>query len=140
MHSMAAYRRVSTARRGFPAPMFCAPSADTVDSMEDGTRNRKLMIFSTMPTAAESFRPRLLAMMVMMMNATWISPSCRATGTPIFSMLPITCLSGRKSAFFRERPVPRRIITRDTPTLTAWARVVPSAAPAGPMFSAPMKT
>ena len=50
--------------------MFWAPSADTVDSMDDGTRKRKLMIFSTMPTAAASVRPRWLAMMVMVMKDT----------------------------------------------------------------------
>ena len=30
----------------------------TVDSIEDGTRNKKLIIFSTIPTAAASFSPR----------------------------------------------------------------------------------
>ena len=48
-----------------PAPMFWAASADTVDSMVEGTRNRMPMIFSTMPTAAASFRPRRLANTVM---------------------------------------------------------------------------
>ena len=28
--------------------MFCAHSADTVDSIDDGTKNTKLIIFSTM--------------------------------------------------------------------------------------------
>ena len=50
--------------------MFCAPSAETVESMEDGTKNRKLMTFSTMPTAAASVSPRWFAMTVMTMNAT----------------------------------------------------------------------
>ena len=45
-------------------------NAVTAASMEDGTMNMALMIFSTMPTAAESIRPRWLAMMVIMMNAT----------------------------------------------------------------------
>ena len=40
-----AYHRVCTARSGFPAPMFCAPSAETVDSMDDGTRNTNEMNF-----------------------------------------------------------------------------------------------
>ena len=62
--------------------------ADTVESMDDGTRNRKLMIFSTMPTPAASVRPRRLAMTVMNKNAIWISPSCSATGTPMRRMRP----------------------------------------------------
>ena len=55
--------------------MFCAPMADTVESIDDRTRNRKLMSFSTMPTAAESVSPRRFAITVMRMNAIWISPS-----------------------------------------------------------------
>lgn len=47
-----AQNRVCFARSGFPAPRFCAPSAETADSIDDGTRNRKPMIFSTIPTAA----------------------------------------------------------------------------------------
>ena len=46
-----AQNRVCFARSGFPAPRFCAPSAETADSIDDGTRNRKPMIFSTIPTA-----------------------------------------------------------------------------------------
>jgi hypothetical protein len=53
-----------------PAPIFCAPSAETVESIDDGMRKRKPMIFSTMPTAAASVRPRRLAMIVMMTNET----------------------------------------------------------------------
>jgi len=45
------------------------PEVDVVESMEDGIRNRKLMIFSTIPTAAAASRPRRLAMMVMMIKA-----------------------------------------------------------------------
>ncbi len=70
--------RTSTMAISLFAPMFCAPSAETVESMEEGTRNRKLMIFSTMPTVAASFNPRRLAMMVMTINAIRIRPSCRA--------------------------------------------------------------
>ena len=77
------YYSVRTARSGFPAPIFCAPRTDTADSMEDGTRNKKLMIFSTIPTAAASLSPRRFAMLVMTINATWISPSCSAIGRPI---------------------------------------------------------
>ena len=46
-----AQNRVCFARSGFPAPRLCAPSAETADSIDDGTRNRKPMIFSTIPTA-----------------------------------------------------------------------------------------
>lgn len=35
-----------------------------LDSIEDGTRKNRLIIFSTMPTAAASFKPRRLAIMV----------------------------------------------------------------------------
>ena len=134
-----AYHSVCSARRGLPAPMHCAPSADTVESMDDGTRNRKLMIFSTMPTAAASVRPRRLAMTVMNKNAIWISPSCSAIGTPMRRMRPMIARCGRKSSRVRAMP-PRapRMTASDTATLTACASVVPSAAPAGPMCSAPM--
>ena len=102
--------------------------------MVDGTRNKKLMTFSTMPTAAASFIPRLLAMTVMTMNAIWISPSCSATGIPIFRMLPSTARRGLKSARDTAMPVCRRRITAsDTATLTACESVVPSAAPTGPI-------
>ena len=122
--------RVALARSGFPAPMFWAPRADTVESMEEGTRNKKPIIFSTMPTAAASVRPRRLAMMVMTMKETWMKPSCKAMGMPIFSRRPITARSGRRSAFVREMPVFRLTITRrDTATLTAWDSVVPMARP-----------
>ena len=53
-----AYLSVRTARSGLPAPMFCADIAETVASMEDGTRNSMLITFSTTPTAAASLRPR----------------------------------------------------------------------------------
>ena len=53
-----------------PAPRFWEDNADTVANMEDGTMNMALMIFSTMPTAAESIRPRWLAMMVMIIKDT----------------------------------------------------------------------
>ena len=111
--------------------MHCAPRADTVESMDDGTRNKKLMIFSTMPTAAASVRPRRLAMTVINKNAIWISPSCSATGTPMRKMRPMTARRGRRS--LRVRAMPSR-----SRRMTASASVVPSAAPAGPMCSAPM--
>ena len=52
-----AYFNVFAARSSFPAPIFCAAIAETADSIEDGTKNTKLMIFSTIPTAAASFNP-----------------------------------------------------------------------------------
>lgn len=52
-----AYFNVFVARSSFPAPIFCAAIAETADSIEDGTKNTKLMIFSTIPTAAASFNP-----------------------------------------------------------------------------------
>ena len=100
--------------------MFCAPKAETVDSMEEGTKNRKLMIFSTMPTAAASFSPRRLAMMVMMIKEIWINPSCKAMGTPIFSSLPVALFCGLKSVLESPRSFLRFMITdKDTTTLMA---------------------
>lgn len=64
------YRSVAAARSWRPAPTSCAPSAETVDSIDDGTKNTKLMNFSTTPTAAASVRPRRFAMIVMRRNDT----------------------------------------------------------------------
>ncbi len=99
---IAAYFSVCAALSGLPAPIFCAPSADTVESIEDGTRKRKLMIFSTMPTAAASLKPRRFAMIVIMINAIRISPSCMATGIPILRICPIAQCCGLKS--FTDNP------------------------------------
>ena len=60
----------SAIKTGSKTGKAAAPSADTVESMELGTRKRKLMIFSTMPTAAASVSPRWLAMMVMIIKDT----------------------------------------------------------------------
>ena len=123
-----------------PAPAFWAARADTVDSMEDGTRNTKLMTFSTMPTAAASFRPRWLAMMVMRMKDTWMNPSCKATGTPTFRMGARMSRRGRKLARPSGRPVFWRVMTASAAaTLRVWDNVVPRAAPAGPSPIPPMK-
>ena len=92
-----AYQRVLRARTILPAPIFCAPSAETVASMEDGTRKTKLMNFSTMPTAAASVSPRIFAMMVMTRKAIWMNPSCREMGTPMRKSCPMTFCRGRKS-------------------------------------------
>ena len=77
--------------------MFCAPSAETAESMEDGSRNMKLMIFSTMPTAAASVSTRWFAMIVMIMKETWMKPSWSMTGTPMDRSFPTVAFSGRKS-------------------------------------------
>ena len=136
------YRSVADARSWRPAPTSCAPSADTVESIDDGTRNTKLMNFSTTPTAAASVRPRRLAMTVMIKNEIWIKPSCMATGTPTRRMRPMMARRGRKSLFCSCTPSsPRfKIAASETTTLMAWDSVVPSAAPTGPMPSAPIKT
>ena len=60
-----------------------------------------LIIFSTIPTAAASFRPLWFAMTVMMIKAIWIQPSWTATGNPTRKICHITFLFGRKSVFFR---------------------------------------
>ena len=82
--SITAYCSVCIARSGLSAPMFCAPSAETVESIEEGIKNRKLITFSTIPTAAASFSPRWLAIIVITINAIWIKPSWKAMGTPIY--------------------------------------------------------
>ena len=63
--------------------MFCAAIAEIVESIVDGTRNKKVMIFSTMPTAAAISTPRLFAIIVMNRNDTWMNPSCAAIGAPM---------------------------------------------------------
>ena len=96
-----AYFRVCDARSCFPAPIFCAESAETVASMDEGMIKIALIIFSTIPTAAASFRPLWFAMTVMMIKAIWIQPSWTATGNPTRKICHITFLFGRKSVFFR---------------------------------------
>ncbi len=64
-----AYFSVLSALSYFLAPIFWADSADTVDSKDDGTRNRMPIIFSTIPTAAASLSPLRLAIIVIIMNA-----------------------------------------------------------------------
>ena len=62
-----------------------------------------------------------------------------AMGTPIDSSCPIMSRLGLRSSRRSAMPVfCRSIMMRDTATLIACASVVPSAAPAGPILSAPM--
>ena len=135
-----AYFKAATACCGFPAPTFWAPKADTVESMDEGTKNKKLITFSTIPTAAASVRPLLFAIIVIMINATWIRPSCMAMGKPIFNNLLIVSFLGLKLPFFTVMPVfPLINMVRATITLTVWDKVVPSAAPEGPKCKTPIK-
>ena len=61
-------------------------------------------------------------------------------GTPRRSSVPITARWGRRSAGVTEIPIwCRRIAISEITTLTACDSVVPSAAPTGPKWSAPMK-
>ena len=70
-----------------------------------------------------------------------MKPSCRATGTPIFTMSPRYSRWGRRWAAASPGSIRRRTTTmRDSTTLNAWLRVVPSAAPAGPRASGPMNS
>ena len=65
-------------------------------------------------------------MIVMMINATWINPSCAAIGTPILSTCPIVTRSSRKSALFTEIPVFfSKSPKSDTATLIVCESVVP---------------
>ncbi len=59
-----AYFKVNVALSCFSAPIFCAQRAETVESIEDGTRNKTPITFSTIPTAAASESPLRLAMIV----------------------------------------------------------------------------
>ena len=100
----------------------------------------KLMIFSTMPTAAASVIPRSLAMTVITRKATWMNPSWRAMGTPIRSSFRITSQRGLSCSLASVIPSRyRRIIKSEMATLMAWDRVVPRAAPAGPIWKTPIK-
>ncbi len=66
--------------------MACDEIVETVCIIVDGTRKRNEIIFSTIPTAALISTPRLFAIIVIMRKATWIKPSCKLTGIPIFRM------------------------------------------------------
>ena len=101
--------------------------------------NKKLIIFSTRPTAAASTSPRWLAMTVININATWMQPSCTATGTPILRMLPSTSGWGRRSLRLTWMFV-RRLLSHTSAraTLAVWAVTVPSAAPTGPSPMCPI--
>ena len=60
--------------------------------MEEGTRKRKLMTFSTMPTAAASFKPLRFAMIVMMMKCHLDQPILQSDGNPDLKKLEHDCL------------------------------------------------
>ena len=78
-------------------------------------------------------------MIVIIMKATWIKPSCKAMGIPIFSILPITGRWGLKSDFCRTILFLLIMTIKEITTLIAYDTVVPSAAPAGPRRKTPMK-
>ena len=73
-----AYFNICPALSCFFAPIFWADSADTADSIEDGTRKSIPISFSTIPTAAASFNPLWFANIVIIINAICINPSCAA--------------------------------------------------------------
>ena len=70
----AAQERLPPASIVSGASILCGEGGDG-ESMAEGTRERKLMIFSTMPTAAATSTPRLFAMAVMMRKEIWMRPS-----------------------------------------------------------------
>ena len=136
-----AYFSVFDARSCLPAPIFCAASAETVASIEDGTMKSALITFSTIPTAAASFKPRLFAITVIMINAIWIQPSWIATGIPIFKISPSTARLGMKSCLQSLMPsFFFFVMSKEIITLNVWASVVPSAAPAAPIWRTPINT
>ncbi len=98
------------------------------------------MIFSTIPTAAASVRPRRLAMIGDDDEGYLDEPSCTVTGMPIAQQLSHhrPRRAAGHSCWMRIPMSRRRMTKRDTATLTVWASVVPRAAPAGPKSSAPM--
>ena len=123
-----------------PAPIFWAESAETDESIEDGTKNKIPIIFSTIPTAAESLSPRLFAIIVIIINETCIKPSCNEIGIPILRTFLKTFFCGLKSLLVSFTPLFLFSITvKDTTTLIAWDNTVPKAAPAGPIFKTPIK-
>ena len=133
------YFNVSFARSCFPAPIFCATSAEIVDIIDDGTRNKILIIFSTIPTAAASVSPRWFAKIVITTKDTWMKPSCRHTGIPTFKIFFMVMRFGLKSDFSKRIPLFLfKITTIDTTTLIACAIVVPRAAPAASNPSNPI--
>ena len=78
-------------------------------------------------------------MIVMMINAICMSPSCIAIGIPIDSILFIVDFSGLKSSCLRTMLFFFIITIREIKTLIACERVVPRAAPAGPSPNTPIK-
>ena len=78
--------------------------AETAERSEDGTRKRKLMIFSTMPTAAASVTPRRFAIMVMMRKEIWINASWTAMGNA--NAEDFTDEGARRTKDALERPSP----------------------------------
>ena len=68
-----------------------------------------------------------------------MKPSCAATGRPMERMSFIVAFRGQKSLFDSLMLLRFKMTQRASKTLTTCESVVPSAAPAGPRRSAPMK-
>ena len=134
-------RSASALRLWYPAPAFWAATEETAADMAEGTRNRKQMIFSTMPTAAATLTPLALAMAVITRKEIWISPSWKAMGTPTERIPPIVFRSKERSSLPTFTPTGKRVSARRAiPTLSPWAATVARAAPAAPMAKGPMST
>ena len=128
-----AFINVCLARSCCPAPTFCADMAETVESIADGTIKSSPINFSTMPTAAASSSPRILAMMAIRIKETCIKPSCSATGKPIFKMSESMFLCGLRSVALRSNTSLCRLIAmKAKSTLMVCERVVPKPAPIAP--------
>ena len=97
------------------------------------------MNFSTMPTAAASVRPRWLAMIVMMRKADLHKAVLREHRKANAQDLPHDGLLRTEIRLCSEIMRRLRMASSAMRTLSACESVVPRAAPAGPMCSAPMK-
>lgn len=135
-----AYLSVALARSGLPAPRFWAEITETVESSDDGTRNNIPISFSTIPTAAASSSPRLLAIMVIIYKRNLYKSVLKCNGNTDFEYVFHQITFGFKS--FRQMLIKffRLIITvSETITLTVCDNVVPSAAPAVSKSKTPIK-
>ena len=122
-----------------PAPAFWEAIALTELSMADGTRKRKLISFSTIPTAAASTTPRWLTMTVIRRNDTCTKASCRQMGRPVETMARMVLPSILKSEALTGSSPIFRIAPNASRKLSAWLMTVARAAPFAPKPSDPMK-
>ena len=127
------------ARSGFPAPIFCAPRAETVDSMEDGIKEEKADYFLHNADRRRVVQAALIGDDRDDDKGDLDEPVLKRNGDADLQDLRHHRALRPKVASCAETMLFRfKITARDTATLMAWESVVPSAAPAGPSPRAPM--